>query len=292
MRLLRSLLFVPGNNERMLQRAGRAGADAIVVDLEDAVPAGEKRAARALVRRELARLAADGAPVFVRVSDVRSGRTREDVRAAVRAGLTGIVLAKAEQPQDLRHLDVLIREAELARGIRPGDIVTIPLIESPRAVLRCEEIARASDRVVALSVGGEDYSAALGVRRDPGGAALAHLRNVVVTVAAAYELAAIDTPYADFKDEAGLRTECGIARALGFSGKYVIHPAQVPAVHEAFSPSAAEVADAKRIVAAAGAGAKRGRGAVNVDGRMVDAPVVARARRVIELAAGIEDGGR
>lgn len=279
----RALLFVPGNRERMLERARAAGAGAIVVDLEDAVPAGEKKAARRLVKSWLPKLAADGQTVFVRVNAIDSGMTRDDLMAVVRKQLAGVVLPKAQHAQDLRDLDVLLREAEVANKVRPGDVHTIAIIESARGLLRCEDIARASDRVVALAVGGEDYTAELGVPRTA--AALAHLRYTVVQVAAAYGLASIDTPYTDVKDAAGLAKETAFARSIGFQGKFVIHPGQVAAVNRAFAPTRTEIAEARRIVAAAEEGAAAGRGSVSVDGRMVDAPVVERARRLLDEAS-------
>jgi citrate lyase subunit beta / citryl-CoA lyase len=285
--VLRTLLFVPGNRARMLERAASADADAIVIDLEDAVPAAEKRAARALVRAWVPRLAEAGQTIFVRVNAVRTGLARQDVTAAVRLGLAGVVLPKVEAAQDLRDLDVLLREAELARGIRPGDVRTIALIESAMGLLRCQEIAQASDRLLALSVGGEDYAAELGVPREARTAALAHLRYTIVEVATAYELLPIDTPFTDTRDAEGLVAEARLAHSVGFKGKYVIHPGQVAAVNDAFAPSREEVAEARRIVAAAKRGSARGRGSVSVDGRMVDVPVVERARRVLAAAEAI-----
>jgi citrate lyase subunit beta/citryl-CoA lyase len=285
--VLRTLLFVPGNRARMLERAEAAGADAIVIDLEDAVPSAEKRAARALVRAWVPRLAEAGQTVFVRVNAVSTGLTRQDVTAAVRAGLTGIVLPKADEAQDLRDLDVLLREAETARGIRPGGVRTIALIESAMGLLRCEEIARASDRLLALSAGGEDYTAELGVPRDARTAALAHLRYTIVEVATAYGLLPIDTPFTDTRDADGLLADALLARSVGFKGKYVIHPGQVEAVNEAFAPSPDEITEARRVVAAAKRGSRRGRGSVSLDGRMIDAPVVERARRLLAAAEAV-----
>jgi citrate lyase subunit beta/citryl-CoA lyase len=275
----------------MLERAPRAEVDAIVVDLEDAVPASEKRAARVTFRVMLPKLAASGKPVFVRVNNVRGKLTRDDVMGVVRPGLAGVIHPKTESPQDLRDLDVLLREAEMKHKVRPGDIVTIPLIESPLAVLRCEQIATASDRVVALSLGGEDYTAALGAKRDAGGAALAYPRQVIATVASAYGMLAIDTPYADIKDERGLIAEAKVAQAIGLTGKYLIHPDQAAPVNAVFTPSRDEVAYAQRVVAAAAQAAKQRRGSVSLDGRMIDAPVVARAEQVIALAGRISERG-
>jgi citrate lyase subunit beta/citryl-CoA lyase len=285
--IFRSVLFVPGNRQRMLRRAVTSGTDAIVIDLEDAVAAPEKRDARTLARHELPAMAATGAPVFVRVNNVRSGLARTDLMAIVRPGLAGVVHPKTDAPQDVRDLDVLIREAEMSNKVPVGEVKIIPLIETPSAVLRCEAIAGASDRIIALSAGGEDYTAALGVARDAGGAALAYLRQVIVTVAAARGLAAIDTPWGDFKDEKSLVAEARLAAAMGFNGKYVIHPDQVDPVNRIFAPTRAAIAEARRVVAAGAAAAKRGRGSVAVKGRMVDAPVVERARRLIAHADAI-----
>jgi len=288
MDVCRTLLFVPGNRERMLERAATARADVLVIDLEDAVPPDEKKAARRLVKRWLPRLAAGGQMVFVRVNGIDTGITRDDVMAVVRKGLAGVVLPKAQQPQDVRDLDVLLREAEMAHRVRPGDVRTTPIIESPRGLLRCEEIARASDRIDALAIGGEDYSAELGVPRST--AALAQLRYTVVQVAAAYGMAAIDTPYTDVKDADGLASETAFVKSIGFRGKFVIHPGQVAAVNRIFSPGRDEIAEARRIVAAAEEGAAEGRGAVSLDGRMIDAPIVERARQLIAVATRLRRG--
>jgi len=283
--IARTLLFVPADKERMLEAATRSAADVIVIDLEDAVAPDAKAAARERARDAIPRLAANGRPVFVRVNSISSELTRDDVIAVVGAGLAGVVLPKCDEPQDLRDLDVLLREAEMANGVRPGDIATIPIIESARAVLRCEAIALASDRVVALSVGGEDYTRHIGARRDATGAALQHIRSVVVTVAAAYGLLAIDTPYAGYRDAAGLMKDAKIARALGMKGKYVIHPGQIAAVNKAFTPTATELAEARRIVAAFDRAADAAEGTTSLNGRMIDAPIAARARAQIAAAA-------
>jgi citrate lyase subunit beta/citryl-CoA lyase len=274
----------------MLRRAVSSGADAVVIDLEDAVPATEKRDARTLARNELPGMPS-GAPVFVRVNNVHSGLARADLMAIVRPGVAGVIQPKTESPQDVRDLDVLIREAEMNNRVPVGQVKIIPLIETPGGVLRCEAIAAASDRIIALSAGGEDYTAALGVARDASGAALGYLRHVLVTVAAAGGLSAIDTPWTDINDEKGLIAEAKLAQAMGFKGKYVIHPDQVAPVNRIFTPTAAAVAEARKIVAAGTAATKRGRGSVALNGRMVDAPVVERARRLIEQADAIAGRG-
>ena len=284
--LCRSLLFVPGNRARMLDRAATSGADVIVVDLEDAVPATEKAEARRLTRAALPKLTS--APVFVRVNSVRSGFCRADLMAVVRPGVAGVVLPKTEREQDLRDLDVLLREAELRNKVRPGDTAVVPLIESPRAILDIQRIATAIDRVAGLALGGEDYTAALGVARSD--EALAFARGMLVTAASSHGIAAIDTPYPAIDDESGLAGEARRAAALGFRGKFVIHPAQVAPVNAAFSPTAEDVARARKIVLAAAKARRAGKGSVALAGQMVDAPIVSRAERVLAAAQRMGKG--
>lgn len=282
MDICRTLLFVPGNRERMIAKAGASSADTIVIDLEDAVPTADKRAARKVARAGVESLVAAGHRVFVRVNNVHTKLTRGDLMDIVRPGLAGVVHPKTDKPQDLRDLDVLLREAELRNKVRPGDVAVLPLIESPAAILDLQRIAVAIDRVVGLSLGGEDYATAMGVPRSA--EALAHARGVIATVAAANGVAAIDTPYPSLDDAKGLLAEAKNAAAIGFRGKYVIHPDQVPPVNTAFSPTAQEIAEARRIIAAAARATKQRSGAVAVDGKMVDAPIVERARRVLAVA--------
>jgi citrate lyase subunit beta/citryl-CoA lyase len=280
--MYRTLLFVPGNRQRMLHKAPASGADAIVFDLEDAVPAKEKVGARKLVREAIrASAQADGPPTWVRLNNVHTGLARADLSAVVRHGLRGVVHPKTDRPQDLRDLDVLLREAEVRNKVRPGDVAVIPLIETPAAIIDLPRIAKAIDRVVALSLGGEDYCTALGVPRSD--EALAFARGSIVTTAAALGMTAIDTPYPSLDDEKGLARESKLAAAMGFAGKYVIHPDQIAAVQKAFSPSREEITWSERVVAAAMKAERSGRGAVSLDGKMIDAPIVARARRVLGI---------
>jgi citrate lyase subunit beta/citryl-CoA lyase len=243
-----------------------------------------KPLARKLARRWIPKLAGGRRRVFVRINSVRSGLARDDLLAVVDKKTAGVVVPKVESAQQLRDLDVLIREAELEAGVRPGDIRVVPLIESALAVLRCEEIARASDRVVALSIGAEDYAADLGIERRADGVGLEHIRGTVVQVAVAYGMLPIDSPYTDYRDAAGLAADAALARSLGLKAKYAIHPDQVGVINKTFTPSAAEAANAQRIVDAYERGIRSGAGAVSLDGRMIDAPIAERARAIIAAA--------
>jgi citrate lyase subunit beta/citryl-CoA lyase len=252
------------------------------------VPPAEKAQARRIVRRAIPALAALGHTVHVRVNPVDSGLARDDLAAVVCPELSGIGLPKAESAQDVRDIDVLIREQELEHGVKPGTLALIPAIESARGVLRCEEICRASTRLAAITLGADDYTADLGVHRTREGRELDYARQVMVVCARATGIVALDTPFADFRDEEGLLRESEWVRSLGLKGKYLIHPSQIEPVNRVFRPAEEEVAYARRVVAAFDEEVARGHAAVQVDGRMVDTPVAKRARALIELAEAIE----
>jgi len=288
LRLYRSLIFVPGIRENMIEKARSFDADVIVLDLEDSVPTAEKEQARQVVRRAVPMMGTLGHTVHVRVNPVSSGLARDDLAAVVCPELSGICLPKVESAQDIRDVDVLIRERELEQGVKPGTLALIPAIESARGVLRCEEICRASTRLTAITLGADDYTADLGVHRTREGRELDYARQVMAVCARAADIQALDTPFADFRDEEGLIRESEWVRSLGFKGKYLIHPSQIGPVNRVFRPSEEEVAYARRVVEAFEEALARGEGAVQVDGRMVDAPVAKRARALIGLAEAIE----
>ena len=285
--LYRSLLFVPGAREEMLAKAGGLAADVLCLDLEESVLPEEKARARELVQAAVLRLAEAGRTVHVRVNSIESGLTRDDLAAAVSAGLAGVVLAKTQSAQDVRDVDVLLREQELAHEVKAGTIDLVVAIESARALLRCEEISHASTRLFAIMLGGEDFAFDLGVPRTPEGRELEYARSVIATCARAAGLVALDTPWTAIEEIDGLVADAERAKSAGFGGKYVIHPSHVEPVHRVFSPGEAEVAQARKLLAAWEKAQAQGLGAVQLDGRMVDRPIAERARRVIEQAAAI-----
>ncbi len=290
--LHRSLLFVPGIRQEMLEKASRFPADILCLDLEDSVLPADKPRARELVRDAVARLAEAGRVVHVRVNSIESEETREDLASVVQRGLAGVLLPKTESAQDVRDVDVLLREQELAHEVKPGTVELIVAIESARALLRCEEISHASTRLAAIMLGAEDFTFDMGVRRTREGRELQYARGVIGTCAHAVRLAALDTPWADIQDIDGLTADAEQAKAAGFTGKYVIHPSHVEPVHRVFSPSDDEIAHARKVLAAWEEAQERGLGAVEADGRMVDKPIVERARRVVEQAQAAEAAGR
>ena len=285
MLVMRSLLFVPANRNNMVARAHGTPADVIVLDVEDSVPPGEKAATRGKLRDSITSLKAAGKTVHVRVNGLDTGLTRDDLAAAVGPGLDGLIFPKAESARDIRQVDILIREQEVLKGLRPGDIMLFPHVESARGLLRCEDIGQASSRIAGMSLGGEDYVASLSVPRSS--EALEYGRRVVINVCSAYGLQPLDVVYPVLNDEAGLAAEAGYSRAIGFKGKYVIHPGQVETVNRAFTPPEAEVEAARRAVAAFDEAMTRGQASVQVDGKMVDIPVAKRARDLIAYAEAL-----
>jgi len=288
---MRSLMFVPGHRERMVQRALGIGAfgpsdlDVALLDLEDGVPASSKDEARRLVADVLGSPAQAGAgPVrYVRIRRALSDDGAADLDAIVRPGLGGIMAPKVARADEIEWLAGELDARERDTKIPPGTIRIIPSIETAAALIEAPRIARAADRVVGLAFGSEDFALDLGLptKREAEAAEMLYARSATVVAAVSAGKLAFDGIWPDIEDAAGLRADSLRARRLGFSGKTLIHPGQVAAVNEIFSPSAADVEEARRVVRAFDEALARGQGAVALDGRMLDAPVVDRARRVL-----------
>ena len=284
--LLRSLLFVPADSERKLEKAKSAGADALILDLEDSVAAAHRPAARRLAVDHL-RHARGGPALFVRVNPIGAADCEADLDAVVAAGPAGLVVPKADSPAALADLSRRIAVRETAHGLPAGSIKLLPVAtETPAAVLNLMQYAEPPPRLIALTWGAEDLSAALGAagNRDADGEFLFTyrvVRSLCLIAAKAAGVAAIETLHADFRDEAGLRRAARAAQREGFSGMLAIHPAQVAPINAAFAPSAEDVAHAERVVAAFQAGA----GVASLDGRMLDQPHLKQAEHVLAMAA-------
>jgi citrate lyase subunit beta/citryl-CoA lyase len=288
---MRSLMFVPAHRERMIERAighGEFGAselDVAILDLEDGVPLAAKDEARRRIVDVLARASrdGDGPSRFVRIRRALSDDGAGDLEAVVRPGIAGVMAPKVSRPDEVawiaERLDALERDAKIAHGT----VRIIPSIESAAALLEAPRIAKASDRVVGLTFGSEDFALDLGLptKREGEAADLLYARSSMVVAAVSAGKLAFDGIWPDIKDSAGLRADTLRARRLGFTGKTLIHPDQIAVVNEIFSPTAAEVEEARRVVHAFDEALTRGEGAVALDGRMLDAPVVDRARRVL-----------
>lgn len=277
-RARRSSLILPVNVPRFVERAHLRGADAVVLDLEDAVPDAEKASARRMVQAGIGLVGRGGAEVVVRVNNHPS-MLAEDLAASVHPGLDGISFPKAESADQIRALEARIAELERARGISPGHVGLTLAIESPRGLLAVREIAQASDRIVTMSVGPEDYCLELGVEPSPDGSELVYAVSTMVTVAKAVGIqpTGLVGSIAGFRDIATFEASALRARQLGCEGAGCIHPDQVTVLNRVFTPDPAKVDYAQRVIAAFEEGLRRGTASVNLDGKMVDVPVYKRA---------------
>lgn len=283
MQPLRSLLFVPGNKTRFLEKARTVPADAVILDLEDAVAPGEKVAARTTVRQAL-EAGPFQARVIVRVNAWDTGLVEDDLAGALAPPAWAVCLPKVESAADIERLEALLCSWEADQGRAEGSIAVLAMIETARGVLNAYSIAQASQRLRVLCLGGEDLARDLGAVRTPQGLELAYARAHLVVAARAAGCLAIDTVYTNLNDEPGFMAEATQARQLGYSGKLLIHPSQIEPAHRAFSPGAEEIAWARRVVEAFEAAVARGEGVIALEGKMIDRPVVARAQEVLALA--------
>ncbi|MEP6693152.1 MAG: CoA ester lyase [Chloroflexota bacterium] len=291
---MRSLMFVPAHRERMVQRAlglgeFRAGPlDVAVLDLEDGVPDASNDDARRAVAAALAGTTQGGAgPLrYVRIRRALSDDGATDLDAVVRPGLDGIMAPKVRDAREVAELSDWIDARERAAKMPHGTVLIIPSIESAAALLEAPRIAAAAERVVGLAFGSEDFALDLGLptTREAESLDLLYARSATVIAATAARKLSFDGIFPDIRDAEGLRADSLRARRLGFTGKTLIHPGQIEIVNDAFSPSAAELERARRVVAAYDEGTARGVGAVALDGQMLDAPVVDRARHVLRAA--------
>ena len=294
---MRSLLYTPGHRTEMVAKVlgGRLehSPDVAILDLEDGVPPAEKDNARSAITAALATRRTDGGRDrgprrFVRIRPALLEDAALDLAAVVRPGLDGVVVPKVRRAEEIELLDGAIADCEHQAGLEPRAVAVIASVESAAGVLEAPRIARAP-RMIALMFGSEDFAADLGLPAAREGEAeeMLFARSAVVVAAVAAGIPAIDGIWADFRDETGLRRDALRGRLLGFSGRQCIHPAQLRIVHEIFSPSSEEIAHARRIIEAFDDGIKRGLGAVALDGSMLDAPIVERARRVLRDAERI-----
>jgi citrate lyase subunit beta/citryl-CoA lyase len=287
MRLLRTMLFTPGNNMRMIYKAGTLGADAIILDLEDAVPMAEKETARIFVKDSIEQVAAGSVQVFVRTNAFTTGLAEEDLNWAVQVGLDGIVLPKAESKDDVLETEKLIAALETERELEPGSLVIVPILETARGVMDAYEIVTASRRVVAIAFGAVDFTRDMGINLSREGTELFYARSHIVVAARVAEVQAIDTPWIDVADREGLVQDSERGQQLGFRGKLLIHPSQIEPVNKVFSPSEDEVKYASKMVEAFSQAEAKGLGAISLDGKMIDVANFRQAQDLIALAEAI-----
>jgi citrate lyase beta subunit len=279
----RSLLYVPGDDRRKIEKTLTFGADCICLDLEDGVAQNRKEAARASVAAALRELDFGASEKLARINSVGSGLERDDIEAVLPYRPDGIVIPKIESYEQIEWGSKIIAAAESEYGWPPGLIRMLVGVETARGILNLKEIA-SHPRLDAIIFGGEDFAASIGATRTREAVELLYARQAVVTACAAFGLQAIDIVYIDFKDAEGLRAEAEQGAGFGFSGKQVIHPNQVQVTQEAFTPSEKMIEEARRIVETFEASQKMGKGAYALDGKMIDMPLLKNAQKVLERA--------
>ena len=286
--LIRSWLYVPGQREHMLQKSFELTADAIIYDLEDAVPIAEKQAARDLLALYLAAPSASGTPRrFVRLNHPsRVDMFEADLACAVSLSVEGIGLPKVETADEIKIVDAALTRHEHAAGALPGSTKIMLLIESPLGLVNAYAIASASPRIIAVAFGAEDFSREMGLPLVKEGEAKDQIfaRSTVAVAAAAAGVQSIDIIWTDLDDVDGIAAEAAQARRLGYTGKAAIHPAQIAPINTAFSPSVGEIAYANEVLAAYNVAVAQGTGAINYKGAFLEEPVIARARHILDLA--------
>ncbi len=287
MELLRSLIFVPGNRRDMLEKARGFDADVIVADLEDSVPPAEKLNARQVVREMVPTLSQQGQKIMVRLNSLDTGLTRDELSAVMGPHLYGFSVGKVESAWDIREYDRMASTLEVEAGLERGHLRMVPWIENSRAVMRVSEAAAASARIVGLAFGAEDYTDDMGLQRTDTGEEVYFPRSMVAVAARAAGVAALDSPCVGYRDLEALQRDTEVALKLGFKGKFAIHPGQLEIINAAFSPRPDDLEYARRVVEAWDRAEAEGRGSTALDGRMIDVPVVKRARNLLAEAGTI-----
>jgi citrate lyase subunit beta/citryl-CoA lyase len=283
----RSILYVPGNVPKFIDKAHERGADCVLIDLEDSVTVADKPKARVMLPETMAKVARGGADVAVRIN--RPLRLAvSDIEAAVRPGLSALFVTKTEGVQHLRLLDEMVTELERERGMPVGSVGFGAMIEHPRALAHINDLAEHAPRLIAMMLGGEDFALETGAV--PGDETLELPKRLVAFAAQAHGVPMIGIlgTVADYSDPDAYRKSAERARRFGFSGGTCIHPGLVQALNEAFTPTADEVAYARKVIATDEKAAAEGRGSFSMDGKMIDIPVVDRARRLIARHEAIE----
>lgn len=285
----RALLYMPGDNWKMITKSITLGVDSICMDMEDGTAVNKKAEARATIAKALQELDFGASEKLARINSVGSGWEKDDIEAVLPYKPDGIVIPKVESFEQVEWASRIIEDAELKNGWQVNSIRILIGMETAKGILNLKEIA-AHPRLDAVIFGGEDFAASIGATRTKDAIELLYARQAVIVACAAFDLQPIDIVTIDYKDLDALKVESEFGARLGFSGKQVIHPNQVPVVQEAFTPSAEAIAYAKRIVETFEASQKEGKGAYSLDGKMIDMPLLKNAQKV--LARAKADDGR
>ena len=289
MAVMRSILYVPGNNEKMLGKANSFPADIITLDLEDAVPPAEKENARKLAKEYLKTVGANGSEVYVRINNWETLMTNDDLEAVVHEGLHGVTLAKCGHPDDVKRLDWKLEELERRRGLEVGSIKVSLLLETAKGIINAYPSCIASPRVVSAIFGAVDYTKDMRVKLTSEAVEQQYARAHMAVAARAAGVIAIDAPFVAYKDMEAFKKNVLEGRQLGYEGRMIIHPSQIEVCNEMYAPSPEDVEWAKGVVKVfEEEGIAKGKAAVSYQGKMVETPVYENARNILAMHAEIE----
>ena len=279
----RALLYMPGDNWKMITKSVTLGVDSICMDMEDGTAINKKAEARATIAKALQELDFGASEKLARINSVGSGWEKDDIEAVLPYHPDGIVIPKVESFEQVEWASKIIEDAELKNGWKVNSIRILIGVETAKGILNLKEIA-AYPRLDAIIFGGEDFAASIGATRTKDAVELLYARQAVIVACAAYDIQPLDIVTIDYKDLEALKVESEFGARLGFSGKQIIHPNQVPVVQEAFTPSMEAIAYARRIVETFEASQKEGKGAYSLDGKMIDMPLLKNAQKVLSRA--------
>ena len=280
----RALLYMPGDDRRKIEKATTLGVDCICMDMEDGVAITRKADARAVIAQAMRELIFGESERCIRINSIGSGFESYDLVAALATDPDTIVVPKIETAEQVKWVSDHIQAYEESSNHEPDSVRLMVGVETAKGILNLREIAEADPRLEAIIFGAEDFAASIGAKRTKEGTEVLYARQAVVTACAANDLQAIDMVYIDFRDEAGLRAEAEQGAGFGFSGKQVIHPNQVPAVQEAFTPSDEAIKYAVRVIETFEESQQQGKGAYALDGKMIDMPLLKNAQKVLDRA--------
>lgn len=283
----RSMLFLPGNTPNMLINGDCLGADAVIFDLEDAVSPAEKDAARILVRNTMRYMGFQTCEMIVRINSIDTDFWKDDLDAILPYKPDLILLPKTGTAEDVQTADAYMTQVEERCGLEPGSVGLMPLIETALGVECAYTIATAAKRVKALFLGAEDLTADLQCKRTKEGREISYARTRLVMAARAAGVEVYDTPFTDVNDDEGMMKDALYAKELGFSGKASISPRHVEIINQVFSPTLQDIAYAYEVREAIAQAKAQGKGAISLHGKMIDAPIVARAERTIAMAVAL-----
>lgn len=280
----RCLQFMPANNPAMILSSDILGADAIIFDLEDSVSIGNKDAARTLLKHSLNSIKFIHSRVIVRINPMDSEFFIEDLKYIFKnKNLIDAILLPKSSLKDIVNFENILSKLELENNIK-SNMKILLLIESPRDLIDIKEILEKSTRAIGICLGGEDYATNMGIKRNLSSKELEYARFVIATYAKAFDISSFDTPFTDIDNQEGLENDCKFAKSIGFSGKMSINPRHIDTVQQYFSPTKDEIMEAKSIVTEANIAKKQGLGVFSYKGKMIDLPVVSRAKNIVDLA--------